>query len=149
VLRAPPLLGRGVSLFAGASDDRAVWPEGFEIFGSEGVSVGCVQDARLGLLVGVSSGADRHYCRNGQCGFAVTLVGDFCVYRRVCGWCLGPLGAMYDPMYFAGGIAMHGPRTYRPNPPLMAVCASRCSPLPSSTGSVRIGEPVLVRRPLR
>ncbi|MFI6814113.1 L,D-transpeptidase family protein [Nonomuraea sp. NPDC050328] len=63
---------------------------------------------KLRLIAHVSTGANRHYCLKGHCGYAVTPVGEFQVQRRVHGWEDGPLGAMYKPVYFNGGIALHG-----------------------------------------
>lgn len=63
---------------------------------------------RLALITHVSTGAGRRYCEKGVCGYAVTAPGDFRVFRRVRGWQRGRLGAMYKPLYFNGGVAMHG-----------------------------------------
>lgn len=63
---------------------------------------------RPALVTHVSTGSRRHYCENGRCGFAITPRGRFHVYRPARGWQVGPLGAMYDSLYFHGGIAIHG-----------------------------------------
>lgn len=63
---------------------------------------------RLALVSRVSTGAGRPYCFHGHCGNAVTPRGNFRVYRKRNGWRMGPLGAMYRPLYVHGGIAMHG-----------------------------------------
>jgi peptidoglycan hydrolase-like protein with peptidoglycan-binding domain len=39
---------------------------------------------------------------------ASTPSGTWKVYRQVSGWDKGPLGSLYAPMYFTGGIAVHG-----------------------------------------
>lgn len=65
----------------------------------------------LQLISHVSSGMERHYCENGRCGYAITPVGRYRVYRRVHGWDPGPLGSLYKPLYFYGGIALHGAST--------------------------------------
>lgn len=78
----------------------------------------------LALITHVSTGANRHYCEKGVCGYAVTHAGDFRVYKKVRGWQRGRLGAMYKPMYFDGGIALHG--------------STRVPLRPASHGCVRI-----------
>ncbi|GAA4053928.1 L,D-transpeptidase family protein [Nonomuraea soli] len=65
-------------------------------------------DGRPALISHVSTGANRTYCVRGRCGDAVTPVGAFRVYHRVGGWQNGWLGAMYKPIYFNNGIALHG-----------------------------------------
>ncbi|NUR83785.1 MAG: murein L,D-transpeptidase [Nonomuraea sp.] len=66
------------------------------------------RDGKPALITHVSTGAERHYCERGHCGYAITPVGDFSVFRRIKGWHRGALGAMYSPVYFRGGIAIHG-----------------------------------------
>ena len=53
-----------------------------------------------------------------------TRVGTFSIFRQVDGWDHGPLGDLYRPKYFDGGIAVHG------GPPVGAV--------PASHGCVRV-----------
>ena len=43
-----------------------------------------------------------------ECAYSKTPGGVFKVYRRVDGNRLGPLGGMYNPLYFNYGIAIHG-----------------------------------------
>jgi hypothetical protein len=62
----------------------------------------------LQLITHVSTGSGRHYCDNGDCGVAVTPVGDFHFYRRISGWRVSKLGELYNPVYFSGGFAVHG-----------------------------------------
>jgi len=45
---------------------------------------------------------------NGQRSVAVTPDGDFSVFRVVNATEVAPLGTLYRPMYFNGGIALHG-----------------------------------------
>lgn len=60
------------------------------------------------LITHVSTGSGRHYCDNGSCGTAITPTGSFHYQRRVAGWRHAPLGLLYNPVYFNGGIAVHG-----------------------------------------
>ena len=83
----------------------------------------------LRLITHISTGSGEHWCalpRNvpawtgatttdppgGRmqrvCGDAVTPGGTFKVYRKEQGWYDIPLGKVYNPMYFNGGLAIHG-----------------------------------------
>jgi peptidoglycan hydrolase-like protein with peptidoglycan-binding domain len=56
----------------------------------------------------VSTGSGHHYCENGDCGDALTPSGSYAVGRKVLGADKSPLGQLYNPLYFNGGIAIHG-----------------------------------------
>ncbi|MFC6935308.1 L,D-transpeptidase family protein [Actinomadura yumaensis] len=43
-----------------------------------------------------------------RCRYATTGTGDFRTGRRASGWEVSPLGRLYNPIYFNGGIAFHG-----------------------------------------
>ncbi|MFB9622545.1 L,D-transpeptidase family protein [Nonomuraea helvata] len=93
----------------------------------------------------VSTGANVHYCEAGRCGYAITPVGDFKVYKRVPGWEKSPLGMMFDSLYFNGGIAMHGSSVV-PTKPSSHGCVR--VPVPTAVRlyeMVQVGEPVYVR----
>ncbi|MFI7638661.1 L,D-transpeptidase family protein [Nonomuraea sp. NPDC049400] len=93
----------------------------------------------------VSTGANVHYCEAGRCGYAITPVGDFRVYRRDPGWTKSPLGMMFNSLYFTGGIAMHGSSVV-PTKPSSHGCVR--VPVPTAVRlykMVGIGEPVYVR----
>lgn len=74
------------------------------------------RDAKVQLITPVSSGSGEHYCyvdavRNPGvrvCQYADTYSGRFEFGRRVNGWDRSPLGQLYNPVYFDGGIAVHG-----------------------------------------
>ncbi|MCU1462798.1 MAG: hypothetical protein JWO37_2873 [Acidimicrobiales bacterium] len=66
------------------------------------------QGDQLYRILAVSTGHGRHYCENGDCGIAVTPGGSFTVSRRIAGWHTSPLGKLYNPLFFNGGIAIHG-----------------------------------------
>jgi peptidoglycan hydrolase-like protein with peptidoglycan-binding domain len=79
------------------------------------------KDGRLALVSHVSTGSQVPYCENGHCGNAVTPVGTYDYNRRVEGWRNGPLGKLYNPVYFVGGIAVHGAPSV-PNRPASHGC---------------------------
>jgi hypothetical protein len=66
------------------------------------------RDGALQLVTHVSTGTGREYCDGGRCGVAVTPPGEFHFQRRIAGWRDAPLGRLYNPVYFNGGIAVHG-----------------------------------------
>jgi hypothetical protein len=66
------------------------------------------RDNQLQLVTHVSTGTGKNYCDNGHCGVAVTPPGEFHYQRRITGWRDAPLGRLYNPVYFNGGIAVHG-----------------------------------------
>ena len=62
----------------------------------------------LAKILPVSTGSNRRFCDDGWCRTAVTPGGSFVIYRQAHGWEHGPLGDLYNPLYFNGGIAIHG-----------------------------------------
>jgi peptidoglycan hydrolase-like protein with peptidoglycan-binding domain len=56
----------------------------------------------------VSTGNNKRYCVDGQCATAVTPGGSFRVTRKINGLRVSRLGSLYNPLYFNGGIAIHG-----------------------------------------
>ncbi len=64
----------------------------------------------------VSTGSGEEFCSEGSCRTAVTDEGAFKTYRQVQGWDSGPLGDLYNPQYFNGGIAIHGSRSVPQEP---------------------------------
>ena len=75
-------------------------------------------------ILPVSTGSGARYCVDGSCARAVTPAGSYRVFLRVRGWQTSRLGRLYNPLYFNGGIAIHG---------ALSVPAS-----PASHGCVRI-----------
>ncbi len=59
-------------------------------------------------VLSVSTGNGKRYCVEGECDVAVTPGGSFKVNRRIRGLRVSRLGELYNPLYFNGGIAMHG-----------------------------------------
>lgn len=66
------------------------------------------QDGRLARILPVSTGSGERYCVGEVCERAVTPTGTFRIGRKVAGVDQGPLGPLYWPMYFRGGVAIHG-----------------------------------------
>ena len=56
----------------------------------------------------VSTGSDKHYSEHGMSGLAYTPRGRFRIYAKLSGWKKSPLGLLYYPNYFSGGVAIHG-----------------------------------------
>ena len=63
---------------------------------------------RLARILPVSTGNNEHYCVDGECSVAVTPGGSFRIGRKAAGLEVAPLGELWWPMYFNGGIAIHG-----------------------------------------
>jgi N-acetylmuramoyl-L-alanine amidase len=94
-----------------------------------------------------STGSGRKYRQGGKDHIAVTPSGDFRVFRRVDGWDDAPLGKLYRPQYFNGGIAVHGYPVVPSTPESHGCC--RVS-LPGmdflwGAGGMGVGTRVLVR----
>ena len=83
-----------------------------------------VHYGRVRLIFDTSTGSGEYYTSGGVRKHAVTPRGTFRVFRAVNGWDSGPLGRLYRPRYFNGGIAIHG-YPYVP-------------PAPASHGCVRV-----------
>src|SRR5207237_3838783 len=66
------------------------------------------QGNALPRILPVSTGSGARYCVAGECARAVTPGGSFRVFLRVSGWQTSRLGRLYHPLYFTGGIAIHG-----------------------------------------
>lgn len=60
-------------------------------------------------ILNTSTGSGAHYTApDGHTEVAVTPTGTFRVLREVDGWRIAPLGRLYRPKYFHGGVAVHG-----------------------------------------
>jgi hypothetical protein len=74
----------------------------------------------------------------------VTPGGSYGFYRQGRGWETGPLGSLYNPVYFNGGIAVHGSRSVPAQP-----ASHGCIRIPMGAAewfptAVHIGMPVHV-----
>ncbi len=106
------------------------------------------KDGRLLRVLPVSTGSGAHYCvpkdKGGGCDTAVTPGGSYRADRKIQGVRESALGSLYDPVYFYGGIAIHG------SPSVPAAPASHgCVRVPMwESGwvysTVELGEPVYV-----
>ncbi len=67
-------------------------------------------------ILPVSSGNGEEYCVDGDCDVAVTPPGSFRIGRKAEGLEVAPLGELWWPMYFNGGIAIHGSPAVPPYP---------------------------------
>jgi peptidoglycan hydrolase-like protein with peptidoglycan-binding domain len=66
------------------------------------------RDGSLLRILPVSTGSGKRYCVDGQCAMAVTPGGSFRANRKIPGLRVSRLGQLYNPVYFNGGIAIHG-----------------------------------------
>ena len=66
------------------------------------------QGGSLARILPVSTGNGVSYCENGMCGDALTPTGSFRIGRKAMGLEVSPLGQLWSPSYFYGGIAFHG-----------------------------------------
>jgi peptidoglycan hydrolase-like protein with peptidoglycan-binding domain len=62
------------------------------------------------LVSHASSGSGQAWSNAGHSGNSITPLGDFVISRRISGWRESSLdiGRLYNPLYFNGGIALHG-----------------------------------------
>jgi peptidoglycan hydrolase-like protein with peptidoglycan-binding domain len=65
-------------------------------------------NGNLARILPVSTGSNERYCVDGECSVAVTPGGSFRIGRKAVGLEVAPLGELWWPMYFNGGIAIHG-----------------------------------------
>ncbi len=70
----------------------------------------------LTRILPISSGNGEEYCVDGECDIAVTPPGSFSIGRKAEGLEVAPLGELWWPMYFNGGIAIHGSPSVPPYP---------------------------------
>jgi len=102
------------------------------------------QRGELVRILSASTGNEKRYCVDGRCAVAVTPGGSFKVNRKIKGLRVSRLGKLYNPLYFNGGIAIHG------SPSVPAGPASHgCVRIPMSASlwfheAVPLGTPVYV-----
>jgi peptidoglycan hydrolase-like protein with peptidoglycan-binding domain len=98
------------------------------------------------VVTHVSSGSEIPFCENGVCGDAVTPIGDFHAIQKIDGWENGPLGAMYNSVYFWPAYAIHG----SPNVPDVGA-SHGCVRIPMHIAEyfpsmIKYGEPIYVMK---
>lgn len=67
-------------------------------------------------ILPVSSGNQAEYSLGNEARYAVTPTGSFTISQKFPGWTKSPLGMMYYPNFFLGGIAIHGSPSVPPKP---------------------------------
>ena len=75
-----------------------------------------VDDGQVTTTLNTSTGSNEHYEYQGETNLADTPPGHFTVGRQIDGWRHGPLGPLWRPKYFNGGIAVHGAPSVPPYP---------------------------------
>ena len=88
-----------------------------------------VDSGHVTRVFNTSTGSGLRYWSGGAWHTAVTPSGTFHVFREVNAWDPSPLGELYRPTYFNGGIAVHG----YPSVPAW----------PASHGCVRVSIPAM------
>lgn len=67
-----------------------------------------VEDGEVVTTINTSTGSNQYYEYQGQTYLADTPTGHYKVSRQINGTRHGPLGDLWRPKYFNGGIAIHG-----------------------------------------
>lgn len=67
-----------------------------------------VDSGKVSTILNTSTGSGQHYQYEGNTYLASTPSGHFVAGRQIDGWRHGPLGPLWRPKYFNGGIAVHG-----------------------------------------
>ncbi|BBH65608.1 peptidoglycan-binding protein [Actinoplanes sp. OR16] len=67
-----------------------------------------VSDGEIEQIFNTSTGSNTYYEQEGETYLADTPRGKFKVSRQIDGWRDAPLGLLWRPKYFNGGIAVHG-----------------------------------------
>jgi len=75
-----------------------------------------VNDGEVTQIFNTSTGSYENYEHDGQTYLADTPSGRFKVSRQIDGWRNAPLGMLWRPKYFNGGIAVHGAHSVPPYP---------------------------------
>jgi lipoprotein-anchoring transpeptidase ErfK/SrfK len=88
-----------------------------------------VDDGQVTFVLNTSTGSGGAYWYQGSARRAVTPRGHYAVYAEIDGLRRAPLGLLWRPKYFHGGIAVHG----SPSVP----------PWPASHGCVRVSYPAM------
>ncbi|MEV6305028.1 L,D-transpeptidase family protein [Actinoplanes sp. NPDC051861] len=75
-----------------------------------------VDNGQIAQIFNTSTGSMDYYEQEGQTYLADTPRGKFRVSRQIDGWRNAPLGLLWRPKYFNGGIAVHGAPSVPPYP---------------------------------
>lgn len=80
-----------------------------------------VRGGRVTAILPTSTGTNKEFTSEGRTRRAFTPNGQFTINFKRNGWRVAPLGRLYRPSYFNGGIAFHG-ATSVPNEPASHGC---------------------------
>lgn len=116
-------LARGVSVSPESSSGHVV-----EIDKGKQLAM-IVQDGQVQAIFHTSTGSGQQYTSQGQTSVANTPAGHFTVSRQIDGMDNAPLGQLWRPKFFNGGIALHGDASV--------------PPYPASHGCARISNPAI------
>ncbi len=110
------------------------------------------EGGQVRLITTTSTGSGVRYCYNSPrvnptrhiCEYANTPSGSFHYREYRDGWDKSPLGQLYNPFYFNGGIAVHGYESVPPSP-----ASHGCARIPMHIAEyfhtlVHVGDPVYV-----
>ena len=75
-----------------------------------------VENGQVRTILNTATGSNQYYEYKGERYLAVTPRGRYRAYRQINGWRHGPLGPLWRPKYFNGGIAVHGAFSVPPYP---------------------------------
>jgi peptidoglycan hydrolase-like protein with peptidoglycan-binding domain len=75
-----------------------------------------VDNGTISQIFNTSTGSGQNYEYQGNTYLASTPSGHFTASRQIDGWRNGPLGPLWRPKYFNGGIAVHGAPSVPPYP---------------------------------
>lgn len=105
-----------------------------------------VDSGKVSTILSTCTGAGRPFVSKGVHYDGRTPSGDFHVYFSKSGWDHGPLGDLYRPMFFNGGIAIHGAGAVPPYPASHGCCRVTVAAMDMllATGSVAMGNRVVV-----
>lgn len=81
-----------------------------------------VDSGRVGTILATCTGSEIPYESRGRTWDARTPPGSYHVYYSKEGWDHGPLGDLWRPMFFNGGIAVHGSTSVPPYPASHGCC---------------------------
>jgi hypothetical protein len=95
------------ALLAGVRPTSQVGGTGIEIDKARQLLL-VVRGGQVTMILNTSTGSGQHYSYEGQDAVALTPSGTFSVFRTVDHLDKGPLGDLWRPRYFNGGIAVHG-----------------------------------------
>ncbi len=73
-----------------------------------------VDNGEISQIFNTSTGSNEYYQQKGKTYLADTPPGKFTVSRQIDGWRNAPLGLLWRPKYFNGGIAVHGANSVPP-----------------------------------